>query len=375
MQERIEQDTPQILSVVWNLIRGGTEGQCARVAMGLTRAGSNHQVAVFRREGFFLEEVEALCGPVYDVGIERMFTVDTWRRINALAVFIREQKIDLVHLWDIDAVIFGAVAARKAGVPYLTSRRDMGEIYPKHKLAMMKWADQGAQGIVVNAQAIADLVDRLGIETPVHVMPNIIDIAEFDRLAEKELPDLPGDRFLVGMVARLDPEKDVSTFLRGLAEARKTHPTILGVIAGDGVERESLEALAADLELGPDALRFLGEFHDVPALVRRLDVGVLVPRSNEGLSNTILEYLAGGIPVIATDCGGNAELVRSGETGWLIQPGDVSGLSRYLCELIENVDEGRALGQAGRQWLEQHHAPEQVFPRFIALYQEGLNQG
>ena len=369
MQEPIDQDAPRVLSIVWNLIRGGTEGQCARVAMGLAGRGSVHRVAVFRKEGFFLEDVEGVCGPVFDVGIRRMFTLDTWRRIQALAEFIRTERFDVVHLWDIDAVIFGSIAARLAGVPFVTSRRDMAAIYPRHKLWMMRQADKNARGIVVNAEAIAALVHSLGIRTPVAVQPNILDVVEFDRLAEKSLDLQWGDRFVVGMICRLDPEKDGATFIRGFAKAVEDQPALRAVIAGDGEERTELEELTR--KLGVDKhIAFLGEFHDVPALIKRIDVGILVPSHNEGLSNTILEYMAGGKPVIASECGGNRELVIDDHTGILIKPGDYLALSEAIRRVCSTPGLAEQWGRNGRKAIEDRHAPNAVVQAFASYYEE-----
>ena len=369
MQEPIDQDAPRVLSIVWNLIRGGTEGQCARVAMGLAGRGSVHRVAVFRKEGFFLKDVEGVCGPVFDVGIQRMFALDTWRRIKALAEFIRTERFDVVHLWDIDAVIFGAIAARLAGVPFVTSRRDMAAIYPRHKLWMMRQADKNARGIVVNAEAIAALVHSLGIRTPVAVQPNILDVVEFDHLAEKSLDLQWGDRFVVGMICRLDPEKDGATFIRGFAKAVEDQPALRAVIAGDGEERTELEELTR--KLGVDKhIAFLGEFHDVPALIKRIDVGILVPSHNEGLSNTILEYMAGGKPVIASECGGNRELVIDDHTGILIKPGDYLALSEAIRRVCSTPGLAEQWGRNGRKAIEDRHAPNAVVQAFASYYEE-----
>ncbi|MFT5121835.1 MAG: glycosyltransferase involved in cell wall biosynthesis [Kiritimatiellia bacterium] len=349
-------------------MRGGTEGQCARVSMGHVNLGYTHRVAVFRREGFFLDVVEQTCGSVVDVGIRRMVSFETYRAIRRLADWIRHEGFDVVHLWDMDAVLFGSIAARMAGVPYITSRRDMAQIYPRHKLAMLRFADRKAAGIVANAQAINHVLEREG-RRRIWVVPNILDVAEFDFQAQQsgEWP-IPAGPFLVGMVARLDPEKDVDTFIRGLSRARERIPELHGVIAGDGVNRKELEALAKS-HGREEAFTFLGEISEIPRLIRCLQVGVLVPKSNEGLSNTLLEYMAGRLPVIATDCGGNRELVQE-ETGRLIDVGDEKALAEALIEFYEQAPLREQLGRAGRALVERRHHPDVVCKRFMEIYSE-----
>jgi L-malate glycosyltransferase len=358
---RAGSDCPRVLHVVWNLIRGGTEGQCARVAMALRQP-----VAVSRREGFFLEEVERLCGPVYEMQIRHLVGFQTLGEVRRLARHITEGGFDLVHAWDADAAIFGSWAARLAGVPYITSRRDMGEIYSPQKSLLMKEADHGARAIVTNAEAIKrHLFDDRRIARKVHVIPNVLDLDEFDRLAGEpfsradELP--PGPR--VVMVARLDPEKDATTFLRAAARLSATRASFL--VAGDGMERQRLEDLAAELKLN-ERLKFLGDVKDVPALLRLCDVGVLVPKSNEGLSNSILEYMAAKLPVVATDCGGNAEVVTHGRTGYVVKTGDEDAVADAIEHALNGG--GRRMGEEGRRRVEKVHRPDAVAAQFADLY-------
>lgn len=361
----------KILHLVWNLIRGGTEGQCARVAMELARRGETHRVVVFRREGFFLEPVEEICGPVEAIGIRSMARWGTLVALRRLARRIREEKFDLVHAWDADAAIFGQVAAGWAGVPLITSRRDLGQIYPAHKIWLMKRADRKAASIVANASAIVDEFVRRG--TPrdrFTVIPNILDAVEFDRLAalsfsrEAELP--PGER--VVLVARLDPEKDVATFVQAAERVLKVHPTASFVVAGDGVEKPRLERMARNRGLG-SAMVFLGDVTEAPALLARCRIGVLTPSRNEGLSNTILEYMAAGLSVVATDCGGNRELVDDGRGGRVVAAGDAYAVADAVVDLLRKPVEAREMGNYNRARVTETFQPGAVGDRFQAVYE------
>lgn len=359
---------PRVLHIVWNLIRGGTEGQCARVALGLAAQDVACRVAVSRREGFFLQAVEKNLGPVHVMDIHRSFSIHTLLEIRRLARFIRDERFYLVHAWDADAAIFGAKAARLAGVPLLTSRRDLGEIYGPRKLRRMEQADRQALAVVVNAQAIGDRVLAAGVTRERIVqIPNILDVDEFDRQsAAPPTTILPRGRWVVH-VARLDPEKDVATLLKSAAEVVAAVPEACFALAGDGVERARLESLTRDLKLG-DRVVFLGDVTAVPALLKQAEVAVLCPKANEGLSNSILEYQAAALPVVATDCGGNHELVRDGEGGFVVPIGAVSALADRMVELLKHTERARAMGRVGRARVEAHHRPETVCAQFARLY-------
>lgn len=362
----------KVLHLVWNLIRGGTEGQCARVALELARLGHHHRVMVFRREGYFLSRVEEVCGTVEEIGIHGMLRWGTVQSTRHLARRLKEERFDLLHAWDADAAIFGQFAAAMAGIPLMTSRRDLGEIYPPYKVRLMRRADRKAVRIVANAEAIVDAFVRQGASRDkFRVIPNMLDAVESDQLAAipfsrgAELPE--GDR--VVLVARLDPEKDVSTFLRAAKIIGQRYPATGFVMAGDGVERGRLEVLAAELGL-VDRTVFLGDTTEVPALLRSCAIGMLTPSRNEGLSNTILEYMAASLPVVATDCGGNRELVKEGEGGFIVPVGHPEKLASPVLNLLDDPSLRKKMGAFNRRRIEEDFRPEAVGAQFEALYAE-----
>jgi L-malate glycosyltransferase len=364
---------PKVAHLVFDLIRGGTEGQCARIAMGLAKQGLPHRVAAFHRRGFFLESVEAVCGPVYEVAIRHLARISTVREVRRLAKWLRQERFDLLHAWDADAAIFGQFAARWAGVKLVTSRRDLGQIYPPHKMALMRRADRVAVRVVANAEAVrAHFVSPGLFAEKIEVLPNLLDVEERDRLAERPCScaaRLPSGRRL-GVVNRLDPEKNTGRLIEALPLVRQTIPDAVLIVVGDGQELPALRAKAAALAVA-DAVCFLGEVMEVPALLRRCEAGALVPRSNEGLSNTILEYMAAGLPTLATDCGGNRELVREGETGRLLpaNPSAAEVAAAWL-DLLRQPETAMAMGRRAREFVEQRHVPAIVLEKFRHFYEQ-----
>ena len=363
--------SPRIAHLVFDLIRGGTEGQCARVAMGLALRGGTHRVAVFHRHGFFLEAVESACGPVREVAIRHVARPATVREVARLAAWLRQEQIELLHAWDADAAIFGQFAARGAGIPLVTSRRDLGQIYPRWKLALMRRADRKAVRVAANAAAVRDHFAAQGLAAgKIEVLPNLLDVEEFDRLAQRpfSLVDrLPAGRCLV-VVNRLDPEKNVGLLIEALPRVREEIPDAVLVVAGAGPELPALRTLAAARGVAA-ATCFLGEVLDVPALLRWCAVGALVPIRNEGTSNTILEYMAARLPVLATDCGGNRELVREGATGRLLSArASAADAAQVWIDLLRDPAGACALGARGREFAARFHSPETVLDAYARFY-------
>lgn len=364
---------PRVVHLVYDLIRGGTEGQCAQVVLGLAGLGQDHRVAAFHRRGFYLEAVEEVCGPVYELKIRHLARWSTLVELWRFSKWLRREKIDILHAWDADAAIFGQIAARWAGIKFMTSRRDLGEIYPRWKLVMMRWADRGAIGVVANARAVkAHFVARGLSEAKTRVVPNILDLEGFDAQARQtfshsdELPE--GQRLIV--VNRLDPEKNTGLLIEALPLVRQRIPDAVLIVAGVGPEMSKLRERAMALGV-VDAVCFLGEVHEVPPLLACAQVGALVPSRNEGLSNTILEYMAAGLPVLATDCGGNRELVQDEVTGRLL-PVDASpdGVAVAWVDLLVHADQAKALGGQGREYVERNHDSAQVLKQFAELYRD-----
>jgi sugar transferase (PEP-CTERM/EpsH1 system associated) len=189
-------------------------------------------------------------------------------------------------------------------------------------------------------------------------------------------PGSPGRPRVIGTVGRLDPIKNHSGLLRAFAAILERHPVrrqaLRLIIAGDGPLRGKLEAEARALGLAGEVW-FAGARADVPALMRAMDVFVL-PSVNEGISNTILEAMASGRPVVAARVGGNPELVVDGTTGTLYAADDPQGLARALEGYVQLEDLGRRHGEAARERVVADFSLEAMMARYAALYDEALGR-
>ena len=169
----------RVLHLIYHLERGGSETQCARVATALARGGQDHRVAVSTRRGVLVPDVESVCGPLFEWNIQRVRSLRTPGRVRRLVRWIKEQQFDVAHAWDMDAILFGAMAARMAGVPTITSRRDMGGMVPAWKGRLRQHAERRACAIVVNARAIGDQLQASPARLPpVHCIPNLIPLPD-----------------------------------------------------------------------------------------------------------------------------------------------------------------------------------------------------
>jgi glycosyltransferase involved in cell wall biosynthesis len=171
---------------------------------------------------------------------------------------------------------------------------------------------------------------------------------------------------LAGTVGRLVPVKDHATLFSAVASVSGLHLAVLG----DGELRATLEALAHDLQIA-DRTHFTGWWTDVPSALADLDVVVLSSR-NEGTPVALIEALAAGRPVVATDVGGVRHVVQDGETGWLCGPGDAVGLARLLQKVVSEPETSGRMAEAGRLRVAARFGYERLLAEHRALYEELL---
>jgi glycosyltransferase involved in cell wall biosynthesis len=287
------------------------------------------------------------------------------RRAGALADVIRRFSPDLVHTHLTYANILGTLAARLARRPSVASIHNIDTNQLKlptpkrwlEGLVLRRWATrvavvaEGARSVV--AQNFGVPMERL-LALPNATDPRTVRLpVGFDRAQMRHaLGSTPGESLLCN-VGRLDPSKGQACFLRALAEMRTRNPgyRFRALLVGDGPLKDDLRRLADDLGLA-DRVRLLGVRRDVAEIVAASDVFVLASL-NEGLSQAMLEAMALGTPVVATDVGGTSDAVVPGRTGWLVTAADSSGLATAIEQALGDKREATARAAAARQLIER----------------------
>lgn len=223
------------------------------------------------------------------------------------------------------------------------------------------------------------LEQRVGVsKTKVAQIYNGVDAHRFSPAPTRQTIDgCPFDdpaHWIVGTVGRMEVVKDQSNLARAFVRALELEPELKArlrlVMIGNGPLRDQAQAILR--RAGIDDLCWLpGERSDVPAILRGLDCFVL-PSLAEGISNTILEAMACGLPVIATEVGGNGELVQIGDTGELVAAADPEGLARQIVRLASNPELAKKMGQSGRRAVESRFSLDAMVGAYQALYDKLL---
>ncbi len=300
-------------------------------------------------------------------------------RLYRLWKLLRMLKPDIVHTYLIPGNFYGRVAAFLSGVPVIiSSERNLPEIgkdKTRFRMCLDKVLSTVTDGIICNSYKASGILtgkyhfDRRKVFT-VH---NGIDAAEFiDTESAKNY--LERKRVTIGTVGRLWPQKNHIMFLdvaRAVVD-RKGDERICFLIVGDGPLRKELEQYAKSAALS-DSVVFAGERFDIPQVLREIDVFVMTS-SYEGLSNTVMEAMLSGLPVVATDVGGNGELVVDGLTGYLCPWNDPSAMSDKIMGLIGDRDKMKRMGEHGREKMLKEFSVEKMVRRTEDIYSELLSR-
>jgi glycosyltransferase involved in cell wall biosynthesis len=349
----------RVLHLTLGLDMGGQEKLLVEFARHADRKRLELLFVSLTDRGCLAEEIEACGWPVETLQLPGGLRP---RIIWRLSRLFRSWKPDVVHTHDDRPLIYGAPAARLARVPRVIHSRHGQTVRLSRRRRFLHGlaARMTARYVCVSCD-IASQVAALGVAASrIETIQNGIDVARFSY--HGPCPDGPALA-----VARLSPEKDLATLLHAVALVARRDPGFRLEIAGDGVCRSELGRLAAELRL-QDHVHFLGQVSDVPALLKQARLFVLSSLS-EGISLTILEAMARGLPVVATRAGGSPEVVVDGETGLLVAPGDAASLTEALLSLGRDTKLGRRMGLAGRRRVEAGFDVRHMVQSYEALYQ------
>lgn len=322
----------------------------------------------------FVAEALALGVEVLDGRVSRSLRgVGSFLQVLELSAELRRRGVRLVHSYLFHANLLGTLAARLARVPVaLASKRSLDTYARKEERWACRVGNRLADRVTVPAEAVKQHVHQeegCPLEKIV-VIPNGIDLDRVDGWASRDCVNSQ-ERFssgpLVGTVGRLSRKKGQGDFLEAAAMVLNHVPTACFLFVGDGPLRAELESRARELGVEGRA-RFLGSSGDAARILLQMDVFVLSSHM-EGMSNALIEAMAAGLPVVATDVGGCAEVVVAGQTGILVPPRNPACLAEAIVTLLQNPERARSMGIAGRKRVETYFTTQTMVSRLETLYQ------
>ena len=363
----------EIVHVVENLDRGGLERTVVDLIASQRDAGHECRVICLFKLGLLARELLASGVRVDACGKRPGLDLRALRRARAL---IRPSPDAVIHTHNAMAHYYAVLAS--LGLPVkcrINTRHGMGG---RTRSGRQEWLYRQSLRGTDYAVAVCEAArqrfaaDGMRPRRALLSVPNGIRLERFrpaDDVARQSLVaelGLPTGSRIIGTVGRLQPVKDHALLLRAFAKVRVQVPEAALVIVGDGPLRAALEAQAEQAGLS-DAVRFMGDRHDVPRLLTGMEVFALTSTS-EGYSVALLEACASSLPIVATDVGGNREIVRHGINGRLVPSGDTAAIATALIALLRGGEQAAAMGRAGYAWAQAEASFRTMAERYHGLY-------
>jgi glycosyltransferase involved in cell wall biosynthesis len=369
-----------VLYPITDLARDGAQRQLLELVKGLDKQRFRPIVLTLRPGGPMEADFRAV--PDLElISLERKGKTDLLFPFR-MASMIRQIRADVVQPFLTPATFYTLLPALLCRTPVkiVTERVSAGRTATgsgyRLYLKMEDLLSQFADWAVSNSKAGEDFLIQRGINpNRVRVIYNGLDLSRLVTTREsvervRQRLDIPPHGRVIGMMARLSSQKRHDTFLRAAAVINTVAPDTRYAIVGEGPLRGPLEKLSQELGMAAE-VTFFGEQREVGPYVSAFDIAVLLSEA-EGCSNSVLEAMALGKPVVATDVGGNRELVEHGTTGFLVPPGDVQAAAEAVLNLIRDTAAASSMGQKAREVIASRFSVGGMVEQYQALYDKTL---
>ena len=325
---------------------GGTERQILQLIRHLDRRRFEPHVMVFRQSEF--STASSFGCPVSVLGIEKIGHAATMAKLYRYVRKLRSDGFSIAHIFFNDAAIIAPPFLKMAGLRVVVSRRDMGFWYNSTITKMLRVSRLFVDCVIANSQAVKQLVqDREGFPgSKISVIYNGYNRAVVGSAIQegvREQMGIPPDAKIIGIVANLRPIKRIDDLIKAFGQLAKANSNLWLVIVGTGGLEKSLRNLGHSLGVG-NRIVFCGQITHVVPVIQEFAVGVLCSES-EGFSNSIIEYMNCAKPTVCTGVGGNVEIVRDGQNGFLVNVGDIDSLADRVGRIVSDQNLADALGR------------------------------
>ncbi|MCC6511828.1 MAG: glycosyltransferase [Pirellulaceae bacterium] len=362
-----------MVHIIPTLDQGGAEKQLCLLCAHLDRAQFETQVIVLTHSGPREPALRAAGIPVHHIHKRAKFDPYAYWRLKAKLIELRP---DIVHTWLFAANAYGRAAAKAAKVPVIVAgERSVDPWKGWWQIAIDRWLMKSTSAVITNTSAVTDFYASRHVPTERFVViPNAVEPPSTKRLSRAEVFErlgIPPRSKLVMAIGRLWPQKGYRDLIWAGELLHVGYDDVWVVIVGDGPERARLQHFR-DQTRSDDAVRFVGERADALELLSGADLlwnGSLY----EGQSNTILEAMALGIPVVASDIPGTRDLVIPDQTGYLYKLGDVASLTRLSTQLLNDTARLARLGANAAARARDEFSIERMVQRHADQYAKLLN--
>ena len=375
---------PAVLQLIDSFHQGGSERQALQLTRLLAESGKFRvHLACLSPEGSLRATIEDLrLGEIPSFPLNSFYDANAVRQLRRFVQWLKSSDIDIIHTHDFYTNVFGMAGGALARLPVrVASMRETAGMRTSTQKKVQQVAYSLAHHVVANSNAVKQTLIAAGTPAEkITVVYNGLDSARLiSRVTSRgEILSLLGlrldeNRRFVSIVANMRHEvKDYPMLLRAARRVVDAEPEAAFLLAGEGELTDSLRALAAELGV-EQSTYFLGRCERVAELLNVSEICVLSSKA-EGFSNSILEYMAAGRPVVVTNVGGASELVTEGETGYLVASGDDAGMASRIISLLADPARAKAMGENGKQVVKEKFSCEAQLARTEELYERLLKR-
>jgi L-malate glycosyltransferase len=360
-----------ILLLVRKLDHGGCERDLTKIATGLDRSEFEPHVACFHPVGLRVEELRRAQVPILHLPVTSFRSRSAIQGALTMRRYIKQNKIQVVHAFDVPMSIFGAPVARAAGTAAIfTSQLSYLALYTPTERTLLRIVDRLAHRVVVNCEAMQKhmVIDQGLPLSRTFLCYNGVDTTAFYPRESPRPALLANAPVVIGTVANLREEKGIDVLIRAFARVRRQREAKLFIV-GSGPCSEELEELAVTLGVRDDTIFVAGK-PDIADELHWMDIFVLPSRS-EAFSNSLLEAMASGCAVIGSELGGTPEMINP-ETGLLFPPGDDIELAARIQTLIDDPERRKRFGAAAARLASGSFSLARNLARVRELYRSRL---
>jgi glycosyltransferase involved in cell wall biosynthesis len=354
----------KILQIIDTFKCGGAQRRLVQLMDGLIRSG--HQVElILLDEDIFFSEIRSFDMKIHV--LKRRSILDL-KFFFALLNLIKDIDPDCIHSWNYIVTYYSVIASKLLGIKHINGM--ITDAYRHRIWNRVWWISRMTFPLSdkVFANSYAGLKSYNVPRSKAVCIHNGFDFHRIGKLEEKNSIRKKFNidtEYVIGMVGRFSFMKDYKTFVDVANRVLQGRKDITFIAVGDG---DSLEYYKSRVhEDVKEYMKFLGAQSNVESIANTFDIGVLTS-FHEGISNAIMEYMALGKPVIATEGGGTEELVIDGSTGFIVGVEDKDAIVEKIQYLIDNKETTRTMGQNGRERLENEFSAELMVQKFIGLY-------
>lgn len=368
--DRINKRKINVIHLVEELTIGGLEKTLTAIVLNLNKEKYNVSVWCLREGGFFADK---LVKEGIDVKILHISTSRNPLSIYKLYRLLKSRKFDIIHTHAYSAGTIGRVSAFLAGIPIIISHNhSIYDYYHKYYHFVEWFLSLITDRVICISEAVnrfANETQRINARKLITIHNGIDDVCT---VTEKRCSDLkkelciPINHSVIGTIAHLEEHKGVKYFLESASLLLATRKDISFLLVGEGALKGELKKRCVDLKIEKNVI-FAGERSDISEILFSIDIFVL-PSLREGLPLAILEAMACGKPVIATNVGGIPEIVKNGVNGILVSPRDPEALYRAMGKLLNNREMREEMGRNGKKMCSESFNFKTMLEKIENLY-------